>query len=252
MQKLFTQLKLIQFKSNLKSNYNSSSSPILKLNFGFNNMRFLFGNIGFLAFFSVLFLLLSFSSLSYAQTAVGDKARLSASGLSIGIVNNQKILSSVPDAITARKNIEKEIKAIQDDLLAQKDEIEKLNKELIEKEALLTAEAKTQRQTTLQQKVMELRQKEFTSQQEIRQKEASITQEIVRKIAEVVQKLAKEKNLDMVFETNQSGIMYLKEYVDITDDVIVEYNKAFSAVSSTDKSKKQGINTASSKTKSSN
>ena len=159
----------------------------------------------------------------------------SVSGLSqkIGMVNNQKILVSVPEAILARKELEKEIKAKQDELMAQKTEIEKLNKEFIDKSALLTAEARDQRRSVLEQKVMEIRQKEFTFQQEIREKEAVVTQKIVAKIAEKVKIIAKAKKLGIVFESTQAGIMYLDDYVDITDDVIVAFSSEQSTNSQT-------------------
>lgn len=169
-------------------------------------------------------------SVSYAQDA---------KPLLFGFVNNQKIILSVPEGIKARKKIQEDVEKAQKAMQAKKVELEAINKEWDEKSELMSSEAKEKKRLEFQNKVMSLRDEEMNFQKDIREKELAATQEIVKKIATYVEEIAKKKGLSVVFEASQSGIMYMKDYVDITDDVILKFSeetaKTTSSATSTSK-----------------
>ena len=162
----------------------------------------------------VLFVPLSFSMSAQAQDLV------------FGVVNNQKIILAVPEGIKAKKAMQLEVDKAQAAMNQQRLELEALSKDLESKLDLMSAEAKQKKRQELQDKVLVLRDQEMNFQQEIRQKEFEATQGIVQKIAIYVKEIAAEKGLVVVFEATQSGVMYLKNFVDITDDVILKFSES--------------------------
>ena len=158
---------------------------------------------------------------SYAQVA----GATIQSDIAFGVVNNQKIILAVPEGIKAKKAMQAEVDKAQAALNAQRIELETLSKEIEANADLMSAEAKQTKRDELQNKVLLLRDEEMKFQQSIRQKEFAATQGIVEKIALYVKEIAHDKNLTVVFESSQSGVMYIKNYIDITDDVILKFSE---------------------------
>lgn len=152
----------------------------------------------------------------------------SATALAAGkyaVVDMQKVILSVPEGKTARANLEKEIKKKEKELKKEKGELDKLNKAWKEQAPLLSESARLKKQQEFQQKFISLRNKEMSFQNEIKQKELRATQSIAVKVTKLVDKIAKAKGYEMVFESSSSGLIYLKNPVDITSDVVKAYGK---------------------------
>ena len=60
----------------------------------------------------------------------------------------------------------------------------------------------------------------------IQKKERELTTPIVRKVQKVIEKIAKKKNYSMVFERNIQGIVWSRKNLDITQEVIKEFEKS--------------------------
>jgi len=159
--------------------------------------------------------LLSFG-LSIQASAVGR----------FGIVNMQKVILTVEEGKAARKGLEKEIKSKEIELRKKKAELDKMNRDWKEKSALLSEEARLKKQQEFQERFVELRNSEMAFQTKIKRKEAQATQKIAINVQRIVDTLAKKQALEGVFETNSSGLLYLKDPVDLTNKVIAEYDKA--------------------------
>lgn len=144
---------------------------------------------------------------------------------SFGVVNTQQVILSVPEGIRARKAIEQEIEERKKVLMQKRQELEALGKEWEQKSSLLSAEAKQQKAVEFQTKVAALREDELKLQQEMREKEAAATKVILDKITQRVKALAEKKGLFAVLDTSRSGIIYMRDYVDITGDVILAFSE---------------------------
>ena len=70
-----------------------------------------------------------------------------------------------------------------------------------------------------------MRNDEMAFRENVKQDEQKATQAIAGKVEGIVQKMAKEKALDVVFEVNNAGLLYLSQPVDLTKDVIDAYGK---------------------------
>lgn len=136
------------------------------------------------------------------------------------IVDMQSVILNVDEGKQARASLEKEIKAKESELLEQKKELDKMNSEWKDQAALLSEDARLKKQQEFQQKFMELRNSEMAFQQEIKRKEQLATQKIAVSVSKFVNELAKKRGFEMVFETNSAGLLYLKDPVDLTKEVI--------------------------------
>jgi outer membrane protein len=142
-----------------------------------------------------------------------------------GVVDMQSVILAVEEGKTARAALEKEIKAKEKEFQKQKEELDKMNDEWKTKAALLSEEARMKKQRDFQEKFMTLRNAEMEFQSDIKRKEQKATQEIAVKVAKLVDKIARDKKLEAVFETNSSGLLYLDNPLDLTQEVIGEYSK---------------------------
>lgn len=147
---------------------------------------------------------------------------LSATGFagSYGVVDIQKIILTVDEGVQARKTLEAEFKKKETELLGRQKEIDKLMEDAQKQVALLSDEAKLAKQKEIQDKAIGLRNDQMKYQGEMKNKEGQATQKIAAKVAALVDGMAKAKGLDLVFEASGAGLVYMKDPVDLTPDVI--------------------------------
>lgn len=141
-----------------------------------------------------------------------------------GVVDMQRVILSVDEGKQARQKLEKQIKAKEKLLRKSKQELDTLNKEWQSQAPLLNESAKIKKQQQFQEKFVSLRNKEMEFQAEIKRKEQQATKDIAVKIARLVEQMAVKMKLEVVFESS-SGLLYVKEPLDITDKVIDSYNR---------------------------
>ncbi len=147
------------------------------------------------------------------------------------VVDMQAVILNVEEGKAARGALEKEIKEKQKELGKRKEELDKMNEEWTKQAPLLNEQARMAKQKEFQEKFMGLRNDEMAFQEEIKKKEGLATQKIAMTVTKLVNDIAKSKSLEMVFETSSAGLVYLKDPVDLTKDVI----SAFEAQSKKDK-----------------
>lgn len=143
-----------------------------------------------------------------------------------GIIDMQAIILNVEEGKSARADLEKEIKGKEGDFTKRREELDKLNKDWQGQAALMSEEARLAKQKDFQEKFMSLRNDEGAFRDDVKRKEQKATQAIAAKVEEIVQKMAKEKGLDVVFEVNSAGLLYINQPVDLTKEVIGVYGKA--------------------------
>jgi outer membrane protein len=142
-----------------------------------------------------------------------------------GVVDMQSVILSVEEGKQARSSLEKEIKAKETELQKQKTELDKMNEEWKSQMALLSEEARGKKQQEFQEKFMGLRNAEMEFQNDIKRKEQKATQQIAMKVAGLVDKIAKERKLEVVFESNSAGLLYVENPVDLTSEVSTRFDK---------------------------
>jgi outer membrane protein len=191
-----------------------------------------------LAILRVRHILAVMAYLGFASTVAAVTGAVDAkSAGKYGVINMQQVIVNVEEGKVARGKLEKEIDKKEKELMEQKKQLDKMNEEWKTQGALLSESARVQKQQEFQEKFLALRNEEMAFQQEIKKKEQGATQEIAIKVQKLVEKMANEKGLEAVFEINTSGLMYLKDPVDLTESVVSAYGKTHPANTAKNESK---------------
>jgi outer membrane protein len=147
-----------------------------------------------------------------------------ASAQKIAYVDLQQALNKVEEGKKAKARLQKDFAAKQKSLDSQQNEVKALKEEL-EKGVMLSDEVKRQKAMVLQQKMYELQQLYVQLQQELSQKEAKATKKIFDKMGKIIEQIGKEKGYDLILEKTESSVLYAKQGMDITDELIKRFNK---------------------------
>ncbi len=139
-----------------------------------------------------------------------------------GVVDLQEVILKVEDGKRAKAQLQKEVDKKEAELKKEKASIEKLGQEAQAK--FLSEEAKLEKQKELQERIVKYQKEGMDFQTELKKKEQEMTQKITQQVSGIVEGIAKDKGLTAVFELNSSGLLYLKESVNITDEVIKQYD----------------------------
>ncbi len=151
-----------------------------------------------------------------------------ATALKIGTVDFQKALITVEEGKKTKLDLEKEAGEMRKMLEAKAADLKKMEQELKGMaSSILSDAAKMQKGQEFQQKYIQLRQEEQQLTQQLQKRESEEVQKVFRKLRLVTKEIAKKKKLDLVVEQNASGLIYAENTMDLTDDVIVEYDRRY-------------------------
>lgn len=156
----------------------------------------------------ILWWLLSFQSLSWAQTA-------ETSNLKVGFVNIRELMAQAPQRQQIRQKLASEFEKENQSIIALREQIAKLGTQYddnLSKAALI----QLQRDIADKQQDLETQQKQLQDEYNVRRNEA--LGQLQTLIVRMVAKVSKEKKLDMVL--NNTGVIYVSSRIDITPDVL--------------------------------
>jgi outer membrane protein len=148
-----------------------------------------------------------------------------AAATRIVYVDVQKVLVRSVAGLAAREQLEREKAAMQKDVDNRRVEVDKLREELEKKGLVLTADARREKEETLQRKIRDLRRMSEDLQKELQQKEQQLTQRILQDLTGLIERIGKDKGLLMVLERRSAGVIYGDPEADITDEIIRAFDQ---------------------------
>ena len=143
----------------------------------------------------------------------------------IGFVDLQKALNTVSEGKAAKKKLKTEFEKKQKDLNKQQEQLKTLKAEIEGGMMMLSDDKKRQKVTEFQAKLAELQNVYLKHQQELAQAEAKATKKIFDKMGVIIEKIAKERGYDLVLERTESALLYAKDDMDLTAELIKRYDK---------------------------
>lgn len=143
----------------------------------------------------------------------------------VGLVNIQKIISTIKEGKSVNKTLEKSFKSKQAVLKKEEDAIKKLQQDFQKQSAVLSDKAKAKKGAEIQKKVMEVRTKMSQFQKEIQKQEANLKKPILEKLKPIIDEVSRKEKVAMTFEVSTSPVVYAENKVDLTDKVIKAYDK---------------------------
>lgn len=147
-----------------------------------------------------------------------------AFAVKVGKVDVQKVLLTVKESEKIRNQLKTEFDKKQTEIKKEEEGFMK-EREDFEKQATVMNEATKQKKgQALQQKYMELQQKMQKYQGDMQELEQKFKAPVLKKIRDVVETISKDKGLDFTYESGTTPLLYVKEVVDLTADVIKAYD----------------------------
>lgn len=144
--------------------------------------------------------------------------------LKIGYVDSDTIMDKLPDAQDARQQLDALIQEWQTELNQMEAEWKTNYDDYEKRKLILSDQTRTDVESELvklEQKIIEFREKKFGTNGELFTKQDELMKPVQNKVFNVIQTIAKEMELDFVFDRSGGVIMlYAKEEHDITNLVL--------------------------------
>lgn len=163
--------------------------------------------------FILILSLFLFSSANFAQ-------------LKIGYVDSDTIMDKLPDAQDARQQLDALVQEWQTELNTMESEWKTKFDDYEKRKLIMSDQTRSEVESELvklEQKIIDFREKKFGTNGELFTKQDELMKPVQNKVFNVIQSIAKELELDFVFDKSGGVIMlYAKEEHDITNLVLEE------------------------------
>jgi outer membrane protein len=143
----------------------------------------------------------------------------------IALVDLQRCLLETTQGTKGKKDLEAVFSKGQSQLDKKTEDLKKKYEDLMAKRAMLSDDEIAKRQQELMVKDQELQQLYSQLQEDVATKEAQLTEKIYKNVSTIVKDIAAEEGLQIVLVRSPATVLYTNPKLDITNRVIVAYDK---------------------------
>src|SRR5215470_10803200 len=149
-----------------------------------------------------------------------------ANGLQrIAFIDVQRVLARSAAGVAAREQLEREKATMQKEMDGKRIELEKLREELEKKGALLTPDARREKQELFERKRRDAARMADDFQKELERKEAQLLQKVLQEVSGIIEKIGKDRVDCRIIEKRGAGVIHASTDADLTDEVIRAYDR---------------------------
>ena len=178
-------------------------------------------------------LVLGVAAVGRAQTQTPAPAPAAApapgaavSGLQrVAFIDVQRVLARSAAGVAAREQLERDKATMQKEMDGKRKELESLRDELDKKGALMTAEARRDKQEVFERKRRDAARMADDFQKELERKEGLLLQKVLQEVSGIIEKMGKERGYYLIVEKRGAGVIYASTEADLTDEVIRAYDR---------------------------
>jgi Skp family chaperone for outer membrane proteins len=146
----------------------------------------------------------------------------------IAVVDFQRAINEVKEGVTAKTKLDGMFQTKQQQLALQEQQLQQQASDYEQQKALLSAAARQEKEQVLMNAQMQLQQLAYQAESEMQQIYAQEMEGLIGKMREITETLGKEKDLDLILEQTESGLVYQgSSVVDLTDTVIKLYDEKY-------------------------
>jgi outer membrane protein len=160
---------------------------------------------------------------------IGSGQQAPPAGPRIAFIDLQRVLVRSAAGVAAREQLEKERAGMQKEIDARRQEIEKLREELDKKGALLTADARREKEELLDRKRRDATRMADDFQRELAKKEQQLGSRVLQELSGVIERVGKQRGYFLIVERRGAGILYSAPEADLTDEIIRVYDQESAA-----------------------
>ena len=152
-----------------------------------------------------------------------------AADLKIGVIEPQKVLDGTRNGKKIKDSLQDYVKSRQKIIDLEEEELKKIEEDLVKQSAVLSADAKKEKEETFRKRMMEYQRKVAQLNQEVQNKKKEVLDEFNKGLEQIVKGIADKEKLSLVVEKGDNGagalVVYSHPSLDITDRVIKELDK---------------------------
>jgi outer membrane protein len=167
------------------------------------------------------------SSLALAVCAAGLFSIPASAQVKAGVVSLQKAILETAEIKKAGNDMQVKYKKRQDDLDKAQRELQDIQLQLQSAQGKLSAAGEADLQARGARKEREVKRLEEDLRTDVERDRNEVLQRAQTRMIEIVKKVSDEKGLDMVVEA--SAVITFKPALDVTNDVVAAYDKAYPA-----------------------
>jgi outer membrane protein len=150
---------------------------------------------------------------------------IAAEASKVAIIDLQRCMKESNEGKRMSESLKKDIAIMQERYNKAQKELSDLQKEIEKQSLMLSQDAKESKQNEYDKKNRELTYLAEDLSEESQAAEQNASQALLKDIYKVIDTVAKQQTLDLVLEKSTAGIIFASTAMDITDQVIKEYNK---------------------------
>ncbi len=140
----------------------------------------------------------------------------------VAYVDLQRALNEVEEGKAAKASLKHEFDQKQKMLDGKKSEFEKLRADLEKQAAIMSDQARKERQTELERKGLELQSLFVQLQKELSERERETTRGIFDKMHAIVREIADQEGVSLVVQAE--ALVYAQPSLDMTNELVRKYN----------------------------
>lgn len=156
----------------------------------------------------------------------------------IAVINMQKVVKQSEKGKAATAELEKKFESLRKELQAEQDRIKAFKEETEKKAALLSDEAKAQKEMEYRKMLRDFKDASENAQFQMKQAEAKVMEPLLKSLEKVVNSVAEAGGYTIILESNMPGLYYFSPTIDITAEVIKAYDQLESKPSTQTPTKK--------------
>lgn len=143
----------------------------------------------------------------------------------IAVVDLQRALNETEDGRRAKAQLKRLFKRRQDELDKKQNELKKMKEDIEKQKNVLSRDALQKRLEEYQKAFVELQTTYVEYQRELASKEAQLTKSILERMQEILRNIGQREGYQLILERNEGGVMWVPSNLDLTDQVIQQYNQ---------------------------
>lgn len=168
--------------------------------------------------------------LASAGTAAAQQAAPAApEDVKIGYVDLQRAIFTSNAGKEARRALDERTDKLKKEFDKKQEELRAIQAEFVKQSAVLSTEARTEKERDLQRRLRELERLKQDSEDELNRRDAELSKRILGEVRNVVRQIGGKGGYTLILERNAAGVLYAASHVDLTDEVIKAYNAQKSA-----------------------
>lgn len=145
----------------------------------------------------------------------------------VALVDLQRVLLETSQGKSAKKDLEKAVTKSSAKLERKAATLQKQYEDLQAKAAMLSEDELMRRQQSLMMAEQELQELYGAAQEDLAKKEALLMEKIYKNASAIVKSMAASEGLQIVLVRSELTVLYANPKLDITNKVIVAYDKKF-------------------------